>query len=159
MSLVISFGARDKEKEVELPGTMDVLIHLPESDALRDEGLCVAHAIQYNISAKGPTPEQALSRLVDLVAVHCKVAVENGIDPINMTSGSYMKAFFLGKPIAADLADAVGQNVNARLSQELAEALDAEVQGVITVDVRSICEMQERRHVISIEDFVKMAAA
>ncbi len=153
MSLVISFGARDKEKEVELPGTMDVLIHLPESDALRDEGLCVAHAIQYNISAKGPTPEQALSRLVDLVAV------ENGIDPINMTSGSYMKAFFLGKPISADLADAVGQNVNARLSQELAEALDAEVQGVITVDVRSICEMQERRHVINIEDFVKMAAA
>jgi len=143
-----------QETRFELPKTMDVLIHLPESPVLRDEGLCVAHAIQYNISAKGPTPEIALSRLIDLVVVHCRLALEERIDPVNIAASSYMTAFFLGTPWRVD---AEPLDINARLSQELVCALHAQVGGEMAMDVRDICEPQ--RPYPTVAKFVESAAA
>ncbi len=121
---------------------------------LCEEGLCIAHAIQYNISAKGSSPEVALSRLVDLMVVHCRTALEERIDPVNVASATYMTAFFLGTPYPAD---AEPLNINARLSQELANELNAQVGGEMAMNVRDICTRQ--KPYATVDEFVESAAA
>ena len=148
------------EGGVELPDIIDVLVHLPNSRELRREGVVVAHAIQYNVSATATAIEEALSKLAGLIAQHCQVALSLQIHPINMAQEHYMKAFFLGVPVPTS---SLGENINARLSAELASRLRICGGAEAAVDVRDLRGLQQKfesahkLEVLSIEELVEAA--
>jgi hypothetical protein len=136
-------------EQIQLSKNLDVLVHLPRSHQLQEERFCVAHALQYNVSATGRSPEEALEKLVNLVSEHCIEAISLGINPISIAAQYYWAAFAMGTRMNDAFAD-----VHARVSMELTRCLDRP-----NVDVRSISAEQEKRGIFDIEEFVRAAAA
>ncbi|GAF92813.1 unnamed protein product [marine sediment metagenome] len=131
--------------KVKLPKHLDVLLHLPEDRMQKGILFCVATALQYNISATGSWPGEALEKVVQLVIDHCNESVERGITPISIAESAYLIAFAIASPLPDSYAD-----VHARVELDLARYLDCP-----DVWIRSICERQQRTKVYNMKELVK----
>ncbi|MGD0077324.1 MAG: hypothetical protein ABSB91_01715 [Sedimentisphaerales bacterium] len=136
---------RLRREEIELPKNLDVLVHLPMSRVPSEENVCVAHALQYSISAVGSNPEESLEKLVNLVTRHCIEAQSMGINPLNVADYYYWEAFAVGSSMTEAFS-----NVHARVSMQLARCL-----GYPDVRVRSICALQEKMGKLDIKELVE----
>ena len=124
------------------PVNLDILAHLPERDLVGYDKAtaCVAHSIQYGLCASGNTVEEAVGRLVDLIAVHLERAKEMQIKTIMLADQSIQRAFFLGIPLECDRI-----GVSARKSQNL--------------HVRDICALQRKSGERDVAKWVEKVAA
>jgi len=126
---------RIAKKDVHLPKCLDVLIHLPTSKELKNSGVCLAHALEYNISTMGFSPAEALEKLVNLVIDHCERAIDKGINPIRIADQFYWAAFALGEPMADTYAQ-----VRTRVSKALIKTFGSPER---EVEVRDVSNKQE----------------
>ncbi len=132
------------KSQIGPPSHIDILLHLQKE--LRQGGMaCVGIVLQYNIAATGPTPEIALEKAVRLATIHFDRNREMGIDVYRMSPLYYSAAFILGRPVPK-----IYEDVQASMSMELVRYL-----GSPTIDVRSICELQQRDNLFDVEQLVK----
>jgi len=130
--------------QINLPNHIDILIHLLK-DSEDNNVNCSGIVLQYNLAAIGPTPEIALEKAVRLATDHYTRCREMGMDPYRMADLPYLAAFVLGRPLPQ-----VYEGVRAHMSLELARYL-----GSPTIDVRSICDLQQTNNLFDVDLLVK----
>ena len=135
------------KRQIELPHQLDVLVHLPSVGVQGDNVVCMAKALQYNLSAIGESPDEALEKITHLVIETCKDAAQMGINPRCLADPSYLAAFALATPMPDMFA-----HFDARLTAELMMYLDC-----TSFTVRTIANMQQKLGVYEMDAFVSMA--
>ena len=132
--------------EACIPKTLEILVHFPSSPELRQKGLYIALALQYNISAYGTSTMNAVEELVPLVAYHCAEALKERIDPVNMASKWNMDAYMLGDPVP----DILFADVNVKVTKEVAQRI-----APLGLFVHSVCERQQIFGIYDLEKLLK----
>ena len=133
-----------ESSQIQFPTHIDILLHL-EKDESQNEVIFAGIVLQYNIAATGVTPEMALEKTVRLATNHFKSCRNRGIDAHRMAALYYSAAYVLGKPLPK-----VHKEVQAKMSMELVRFL-----GYPIIDMRSICDLQERDNLFDVEQLVK----
>jgi hypothetical protein len=130
--------------EIDTPSHIDILLHL-QKNPQKNEVDFVGIILQYNIAATGPTPEIALEKAVRLASVHFNNNREEGVDVYRKTTLFYSAAFLLGRHLPK-----MHKQVEAKMSMDLIRYL-----GSPTIDIRSICDLQQRDNLFDIEQLAK----
>lgn len=130
--------------QIQFPTHIDILLHI-DKDAKQNEVTFTGIVLQYNIAATGITPEMALEKTVRLAINHFKCCRDRGIDAYRMAALYYSAAYVLGKPLPK-----VYKEVQAKMSMDLIRFL-----GYPILDVRSICDLQEKDNLFDVEQLVK----
>jgi hypothetical protein len=132
------------KEDIDAPHHIDILLHL-QKNPKKDDIDFVGIILQYNIAATGPTPEIALEKAVRLASIHFNSNREDGIDVYRKTTLFYSAAFLLGRHLPK-----MHEDVQAKMSMELVRYL-----GSPTIDIRSICDLQQRDNLFDIEQLAR----
>ena len=65
------------------------IVHKPKDKTLREKGVVMALSLDYNISAIGNNPNEAVTNLISLVSRHIKNAKEKQINPLIGSESGY----------------------------------------------------------------------
>lgn len=135
----------DATSKIELPENLDVLVYVHLSKEKEGYvGFFVAHAMQYNVSTDASSPEEAVDKLVHLVAKHCQDALARGSCPVSFAEGYYFKAFSLGEDILDNFYHRVRARIYPPSLKKLGDWADTFAYALRFMHVRSICSEQER---------------
>src|SRR4030042_3241290 len=122
---------------IRLPENLDVIIYIHKTKGF--VAPYVAHALQYNISADGESPKQALDSLIKLIIVHCEESLKRDFSPSNRSDQLLWDAYGLG--------DSISEHDYAKVKVRLAQGVEFQ----ITTEVRRVCNIQKKQDNLDFE--------
>ena len=131
---------------------LDILMYLTQNPGSGDTDPYVARCLQFNISASGSNPNEAVNELLGLITRHCTYAISAGICPLAWAPIHFLQAYLLAVTLSPVDPEPLKDTVS-----ELSRILEIS-DSALDIEVREIFSFQEQDEQFDLKALVGTAA-